>query len=133
MARVFVYGTLKRDYHNSRLMATAKFIGKAYTVDTFRMFSVGFPVIRPNDNGHSVSGELYDVDPETLDRLDALEAEGRMYDRRSVPVVIVDGPGKDIIEDKTYIYVGNEHYWGDRNIAPYTHTNEHGELDWCPA
>lgn len=132
--RVFVYGTLKRDLNNHHLLRDAKFIGGAYTVDTFRMFTVGFPIIRPSDDGASVYGEVYEVDDKTLRRLDALEAEGHMYDRKQVNVVYDKSAGRDIdvIEYNVYVYVGTPKYWDVHSPAPYTHTNGYGELEWHP-
>ena len=80
---VFVYGTLKRGYWNHDLLSTAPFVGEAISVDDFRMGNVGsFPEIQLaeiGDQAGRVTGEIYDVDEWTLQSLDRLEANGRMY------------------------------------------------------
>jgi len=131
--RVFVYGTLKKGINNHHLLATAQYVGEAYTVDTFKMRCVGFPVITPSDDGLPVFGEVYDVDEDTSKRLDQLEAEGHMYDRKEVGVVFPKGQGMagDQI-DTANIYIGNPGYWGAGRGAVYDTVNEHGELEWRP-
>jgi gamma-glutamylcyclotransferase (GGCT)/AIG2-like uncharacterized protein YtfP len=131
MHRVFVYGTLKRGIHNHHLLKSSQYLGEAYTVDPFKMFNVGFPVIRFDDNGLSVHGEVYDVDDETLKKLDGLENEGVMYDRKEIPVVFPGGQPVDLI-DTASVYIGNDEYWDRHLPAPYEILNEYGELDWQP-
>lgn len=134
--RVFVYGTLKKGIHNHRLLVSSDFIGNAYTLDTFKMFHVGFPVIKFSDHpdAKSVYGEVYDVDDETLKRLDSLESEGSMYDRKQINVVIDDaGPfSGDTVDTNVHIYVGNDAYWDDTKHPEYTSVNAHDELEWRP-
>lgn len=133
MNKVFVYGTLKKGYSNAGLMKNASFIGNGYTCDLFRMGNVGFPVIMPDDEGKPVAGEVYEVDHDTMVRLDSLEAEGHMYDRIALPIVLVDDTGQSMDAPDCYLYVGNRDYWLSGNrLKPYTHTNKHGELEWHP-
>lgn len=130
--RVFVYGTLKRGIHNHRLLETSDFFGEAYTVDTFRMYQTGFPVIFMSDHpdAKSVFGEVYDVDDETLERLDQLESAGYMYDRRQVNVICLAGGG--VIDGNVNIYIGNDKYWQNHKLPEFTEANNHGELEWHP-
>ena len=130
--RVFVYGTLKRGIHNHRLLEGSDYIGEAYTIDTFRMYTTGFPVIFHSEepDAKAVFGEVYDVDDDTLKRLDQLEAEGSMYNREKVNVICVDA-GK-IIDANVGIYVGNSKYWEKHNMPRYTEVNNHHELVWRP-
>lgn len=110
--KCFVYGTLKQGYSNHRLLEQSKFIGEAYTEDTFDMLNSGFPVLVPNDNGWIVKGEIYEFsDHKTLDNLDALEGEGLMYDRKEIRVRADNGEPHTVC-----VYIGNPKYWG-RSIS----------------
>lgn len=131
MHRVFVYGTLKKQYTNHYLLKDARYLGEAFTVDGFKMFNVGFPIIRLHDEGKSVLGEVYEVDDATLKRLDALEAEGHMYDRKKVDVVYTGGSiDQTNIEAGVYVYIGNDKYWDKHTPMEWTKLSEHGELEW---
>lgn len=89
---VFVYGSLKRGFSNHDLLSGSKFCGSFNTVDDcFRMNSFGsFPAVNtvPDDDedGYSIYGELYMVDPGTLRQLDQLEGNGSFYTRSLVRV-----------------------------------------------
>ena len=129
--RVFVYGTLKRGIHNHHLLEQSTFVGNAYTVDTFRMFHVGFPIIffDNHPDAKSVFGEVYDVDDDTLKRLDRLESEGSMYNRTPINVVLEQDDRT--IDGNVAVYIGNGEYW--QHLKPnqeYTTVNAHDELDW---
>jgi gamma-glutamylaminecyclotransferase len=129
--RVFVYGTLKRGLTNHRLLVESDFIGAAYTVDTFRMYHVGFPVIffDNHPDAKAVYGEVYDVDDETLARLDSLESEGHMYDRRPINVVLEHDDRT--IDANVNVYIGNGDYWEDiQSHQEHVDVNEHDELVW---
>jgi gamma-glutamylcyclotransferase (GGCT)/AIG2-like uncharacterized protein YtfP len=135
--RVFVYGTLKRGIHNHRLLEKSQFIGEAFTVEKFRMYNVGFPIIHESDHpdAKSVFGEVYDVDDETLARLDSLEAEGKMYDRKAVTVYLTSGPPGytgGVFDGGVHCYIGNPEYWKDSRAVEYVHCNVHDELEWHP-
>lgn len=132
--RIFVYGTLKRGYSNHRLLEGAHFLGDAYTVDTFKMIHVGYPVILPDDDGDPVNGEVFDVNTETLINLDALENEGVMYDRKLINVLLTNQPKTNgIIDANVSVYIGNEDFWSKRpSNTKYEHKNQHGELLWHP-
>jgi gamma-glutamylcyclotransferase (GGCT)/AIG2-like uncharacterized protein YtfP len=122
--KVFVFGTLKRGHGNHRVLGSrAQLIGTAETTARYRMFSVGFPVIIEDGDGHHVRGELYDIPPEQLVSLDQLESEGRMYHRKVVYVTLKNGG-----PIQTYIYVGDENFW---RHAPYRDpVNEDGLHEW---
>jgi len=82
--KVFVYGTLKTDYGNNRLLEGAEYLGEDI-VDGYKMFysyGVGtFPVITEADG--KIKGEVWKIDPNRhLRDLDALEGEGYMYHRK---------------------------------------------------
>lgn len=84
--QVFVYGTLKRAYHRFSSLDGAIQKGTAW-IKGFAMRSLGaFPTIYPEDMS-TVFGEIYEITPETLKRLDGIEgvASG-FYQRAEIDV-----------------------------------------------
>jgi gamma-glutamylcyclotransferase (GGCT)/AIG2-like uncharacterized protein YtfP len=85
--RLFVYGTLKRGYCRHHALATEQFLGEAHTAPFYRMFNVGtYPgLVEADGNGLSIHGEVWEVSPAALSRLDEVEgtAEGQ-YARRVI-------------------------------------------------
>jgi gamma-glutamylcyclotransferase (GGCT)/AIG2-like uncharacterized protein YtfP len=93
--KVFVYGTLKKGFHNHRCLEGAAFLKDTALKKAYRMFDTGgFPVIlqaTQNKPGYFPTGEVYElpnVDGKLtregeiiLARLDRLESEGYMYHR----------------------------------------------------
>ena len=107
---VFVYGSLKNDFHNSGVLKYSEFVcssrlkDHALYVFGTKTGSGNFPVMIPNKH-HSVMGEVYIVDDYTLKILDDLESEGDMYNRVLVDI-LVDGSIQEV-----YTYVGNHSFW----------------------
>lgn len=85
--RVFVYGTLRRFEGNHYLLDDASYVGQALTDAKYTMLHLGgYPgVIRAGCT--SIFGELYDVDPTTIGRLDLLEGHPTFYRRTKVDVL----------------------------------------------
>lgn len=81
MIPVFVYGSLKRGFHNHHLLTSSTLVGEAASVDNFHMWGWSFPYIAPAITGLPVAGELYHVDLATLARLDRLEGHPHHYRR----------------------------------------------------
>jgi gamma-glutamylaminecyclotransferase len=81
MEKVFVYGTLKRGHSNSFILERAKFLGE----DTIKgkMLDLGpYPcVVRGNKTVH---GEVYEIGPATLKRMDYLEGHPDFYTRHKI-------------------------------------------------
>lgn len=93
---VFVYGTLKRNEPNYHVIDPAKhqcpettgvskFVGSARTETLFPLvigtrFNIPFLLDKPG-HGHSIKGEVYEVDDKVLVKLDALEDYPTFYDR----------------------------------------------------
>jgi gamma-glutamylaminecyclotransferase len=89
MHRVFVYGSLQRGEANHRMMADARFIARAHTRPAFDLFDLGsFPAMATNGRT-AISGELYDLDDQVLERLDVFEGCPRLYQREFV--ALADG------------------------------------------
>lgn len=91
--RVFVYGTLRRGELNAGLMADARFIRAAHTPPAYTLFALdGHPGLGAGGTT-AVVGEVYEVDAQTLARLDALEEHPTWYERRAI--ALADGEAVD--------------------------------------
>lgn len=81
MFRVFVYGSLMTGFGNNRLLEDSRLISPAETLPNYEMVSFGaFPGVIPGGSTRII-GELWEVDVDTLERLDDLESNGRFYTR----------------------------------------------------
>lgn len=82
---VFVYGTLKRGFHNHWLMRQicAEFVSEARTADAFPLVVRGLPYLLdlPGE-GYRVEGEIYRVSEPGFQLLDRLERHPDWYRRR---------------------------------------------------
>jgi gamma-glutamylaminecyclotransferase len=88
--KIAVYGTLRAGEANARLMKRAKFVANARTPQRYTMRSMGgFPCVSKN-GASSIAVELYEVDDETLGRLDDLEGHPNWYEREIVDTT--EGP-----------------------------------------
>lgn len=90
MHYIFVYGTLKRGFHNHRLLLDQEFIGEAKTKEPKILRSAGIPFVYDEHEawigclmtqGHQVHGEIFKVTPEALKKLDGLEGHPTWYQR----------------------------------------------------
>lgn len=129
---VFVYGSLKRGFHNAPLLEEAEFMGPALTVSPYMMLDAGaFPLlIDPSELAHprnyvdfsgSVRGEVYKVDKAMLARLDHLEGHPNFYRRSRIDVQLAD-------ETHTvwaYLFVGSPRY-----EMPVVMPDESGNVEW---
>jgi gamma-glutamylcyclotransferase (GGCT)/AIG2-like uncharacterized protein YtfP len=122
--KVFVYGTLKRGFHNHRCLEGAVFVKETCLATPFRMFDTGgFPVILPateNKPGYFPTGEVYEL-PEggagelVLARLDALESEGYMYHRQEFYTLDDEIVSVYVGDDKVFHRYDNQAFIG-KNI-----------------
>lgn len=84
---LFVYGTLKRGQRNHLLMREARFLREAVTAPLYTLLDLGsFPGMIPGGTT-AVHGELYEVGPQLLARLDRHEGVPRLYIRALIQVV----------------------------------------------
>ena len=89
--RVGVYGTLKTGYSNHRLLKDSDFVGTGKTKSEYPLEVEGLPYLHDKEGvGENVTLELYDVNPDTLRRLDMLEGHPTFYKRRVIPVSMHD-------------------------------------------
>ena len=87
---ISVYGTLRKDCSNHRIIEKAKYIGSFESKPIFNMYSINdaFPALKLGGN-NSIVIEVYEVDDATLKRVDGLEGynpEGKtnLYDRKKI-------------------------------------------------
>lgn len=102
VAKVFVYGTLKKGFHNHSLLENAKFLGKAETADLWTMVPNAtrtFPYVLRQDDifGDFISGEVYGVTASELERLDRLEGVPSHYKRQVVEIEYMSGIVEEVI------------------------------------
>lgn len=88
MEYLFVYGTLRRGYWNHHYIAHCRFIGKGLTKEKYAMFCTGIPFVCREPKTSRIVGELYEVDEETLKRVDSLEGHPHWYVREPVRVEV---------------------------------------------
>jgi len=120
MHKVFVYGSLLSGMGNHRLLLESKKLGVSHSPEGFGMIDLGyFPgVVKIDRPGSRVIGEVYEVNDETLTRLDRLEGYNHtdgtrgLYNRLEI----------DTDFGKAFIYIFNNRY-GESN-----HLVENG--DW---
>jgi len=107
---LFVYGTLKKGFPNhENYMASAKRLGKYQTIEKYPLVLCGARyvpcMIDSPEKGHHVEGELYEVDDECLNRIDALERiqDSEGYRRIVILVSPSEGINQDIKEALAYL------------------------------
>jgi gamma-glutamylaminecyclotransferase len=98
MSLIFVYGTLKRGCSNHHYLAGQTLLGEARTAPGFALFDLGgYPgmVALPGESG-SVSGEVWEVDTDCLERLDALEGTAEGLYRREAAALLEPFAGRGV-------------------------------------
>src|SRR6185369_15036295 len=81
---LFVYGTLRLGECNHAQMDGARALGSARTRPDFTLVDLGpYPALVAGGR-ESVGGELYDVDPAHLARLDDFEEAPAFYERATI-------------------------------------------------
>lgn len=82
--KVFVYGTLRKDEYNHIFVENSKFIKTAHTKPEWIFYDLGgFPAACANGST-AIFGEVYEVDQNTLDKLDILESHPEFYVRKTI-------------------------------------------------
>lgn len=83
---VFVYGSLKRGFHNHGLLNNpeSEFIGECDTPPEFTMYDLGsFPAIVP-EGETPIQGEVFRVSGRVFGNLDMLEGFPSFYNRKLI-------------------------------------------------
>lgn len=88
---VFVYGTLRKGSSNHGLLRTAKFLGKATTMQPYALYLGEYPCVYKDEPHSRITGEVYAVDKATFARLDALEEHPQVYCREQIEVLLDSG------------------------------------------
>lgn len=78
---VFIYGTLRAGEANHGQMEGARYVGPATTLPQFTLVDLGELPALIQGGADAVHGELYDVAPDHLERLDAFEGHPDFYVR----------------------------------------------------
>ena len=87
---VFVYGSLRKGFGNHRLLENSKFLGYGKTKEKYSLYADGIPYV-VKEPLTQIKGEIYQVDDETLHRLDQLEGHPEFYKRELIDVITEDG------------------------------------------
>lgn len=96
---ILVYGTLMKGHCNDHYLREEKYIGIGKLKD-YEMYHVAkYPGV-VESLGESVVGELYEVSEKTLGRLDQLECEGDLYQRKRLKVIL----DCNVIEAEVYVW-----------------------------
>ncbi len=87
MPVLFVYGSLKQGMSEHHYLQDQHFIGPAHSTQKFTLLQLQFdgaayPMAIESDDGAQIDGELYEVDPDTLQTIDKYEDYPDLYDRR---------------------------------------------------
>jgi gamma-glutamylaminecyclotransferase len=121
MTKVFVYGTLKKDFHNNCILDNDEYVGIAYSKRKLVLVEQGgLPfVLDPNqfpigdkDLCCHIFGELYNItDANTLYHLDRLENHPDWYERRETEFIDKKG-----VTHKAWCYFLNDELTGKCHV-----------------
>jgi gamma-glutamylcyclotransferase (GGCT)/AIG2-like uncharacterized protein YtfP len=149
--KFMVYGTLKQGWGNHRILKEggATYLGKAVTKGGFVMAGYGVPFVWPAADGLPLQGEVYDIGNPAggegheragmmLHRLDMLESNGHVYERKLHTVRMIENatgikplPRDQGEEHEVWIY---ECMYRDPPPASHPEVqgwkNEAGYLEW---
>lgn len=85
MEKIVVYGTLKKGKSNHSLLIDSKFLGETKIEGVSLYRKEAFPFAWKSDS--FCFGELYEVDDNTLSKLDRLEGHPNWYKRELMEVI----------------------------------------------
>jgi gamma-glutamylaminecyclotransferase len=113
VARIFLYGTLKTGFPNFHINTGNRLPGEFVTVQRFPLYLVGptqapWLVNRPGE-GEFVVGEVFEVDANTLARMDVLEQidEPLWYAREPLLVQRLDDSSSAPTQVQVQVYFGS--------------------------
>lgn len=82
-----VYGSLRRNMGNHRLLIGSKFIGKTEIETNMQMYDLGYyPTLIETKDPHKLTIELYEVDELTHKAVEHLEGYPSYYQRKNIRV-----------------------------------------------
>lgn len=80
---LFVYGTLRQGESNHYLLESSHCLGSYQTTPDYSLYDLGpYPAVI--EGHHAIVGEVYQIDEETLARVDRLEDVPVEYRRESI-------------------------------------------------
>ncbi len=94
MLTLFVYGTLQRGQANHGYLAGQTFLGTARTLPRYRLYDAGAHpcLVRDDEEGQAVLGELWQIEDRLLPALDQLEEAPHLFERARIAVEGTAGP-----------------------------------------
>lgn len=124
--RIFVYGTLKRNFYWShKYLFSSRYLGKATTVHPHALVigDCGVPYLLGDVEGdaenHCIEGEVWEVSSVTLQNLDEYEGVGKgYYSRKEIPVVNSDG--KACTAEIYFLKTSTEELRGKERLKEYS-------------
>jgi gamma-glutamylcyclotransferase (GGCT)/AIG2-like uncharacterized protein YtfP len=93
---VFVYGTLMKGELHHTSISHARFVRAAETLPEYELVQIDYYPAMLKGGASRIMGELYEIDDQTLARLDELEEVPHYYER--VAIKLADGT-----EAQTYV------------------------------
>ena len=129
--KVFVYGTLKRRCRANFMLHGHKLLGQAISAGSrYALWCNGsFPylTVQPKGlEGHRVVGEIYQVDQETFERLDAYEGYPHHYNREKRHFRI---DGKEV---RAWVYLKHQDHDNPRVLGRRVQPNVFEAIVWTP-
>jgi gamma-glutamylaminecyclotransferase len=104
MIKVFVYGSLTRNgrYHQHYLQGRT-FLGKGF-IEGYKQYNLGGLHGMLPEQGERVQGEVYEIDPATLAKLDFLQNNNIHFSRSIVNIELENG---ETLPAEAYIWSGS--------------------------
>ncbi|EHP85983.1 gamma-glutamylcyclotransferase family protein [Methanotorris formicicus] len=92
MEYLFVYGSLRKGFWNHEAyLKNSKFVGNGKTKHKYAMYASIIPYVVEDEKISHIIGEVYEVNKETLERIDSLEGHPTCYKRKKVPIILESG------------------------------------------
>ena len=84
---IFVYGTLKKGFGANSLLQPANLVIENVAIRGFKMYTNGsFPMVVESEKGSdAVYGEIWEIEEDTLRRLDRYEGHPNLFTRNYIP------------------------------------------------
>lgn len=125
---IFVYGSLKQNFHNHPSMENirATFIGNCCTMfPIYDMISMNDSYPAVINGNYNISGELYEINERDIEKLDSLEGYPNFYDRILTKVVLDNGviyyPFLYILSET---FINNEKNYFEKKYSKRIETND---------
>jgi gamma-glutamylcyclotransferase (GGCT)/AIG2-like uncharacterized protein YtfP len=117
---IFVYGSLKRGFQRHKVLTNggAQFAGAGITFDTnYTMHTLdAFPAVIQDGKDNSrfaICGELYTVNKNVLDTIDAVESDGLLFSRKLIEVFNLNDANNQYKVTRAWMYL-----WTRTNDLP---------------